>query len=76
MMNNPVFHFSKALIFFGIAATGAGILLLALGKIPWIGKLPGDFSFHRGNFSFYFPLATCFLISALLTLAFNLFKRS
>jgi len=76
MMNDPVFHFSKAFIFLGIAVTGAGILLLALGKIPWIGKLPGDFSFHRGNFSFYFPLMTCFLISVLLTLVFNLFKRS
>ncbi|HNV87140.1 MAG TPA: DUF2905 domain-containing protein [Candidatus Omnitrophota bacterium] len=74
-MNDPVFHFSKTLIFFGAAVAGAGVLLLVLGRVPWIGKLPGDFLFRRGNFSFYFPLATCLLISVLLTLIFNLFKR-
>ncbi|OGP71492.1 MAG: hypothetical protein A2Z73_00660 [Deltaproteobacteria bacterium RBG_13_60_28] len=60
----------------------AGAVLLALGvvlwlgpKIPWLGKLPGDISYTRGNFSFYFPLGTCILISVILTLIFYLFRK-
>jgi hypothetical protein len=36
-------------------------------SIPWIGKLPGDIVIERGNFRFYFPLATCIVLSVLLT---------
>ncbi len=46
----------------------AGLLLLALGRLG-LGRLPGD------NFVFYFPLATCILISAILTLVFYLYRR-
>jgi len=35
-----------------------------------LGKLPGDIEFHRGNFSFYFPLTTSIIISILLSLFF------
>ncbi len=38
------------------------------GKIPWLGRLPGDFFFRGKNFSFYFPLTTSILISVILTL--------
>ena len=44
-------------------------------ELPWLGKLPGDLSFKRGNFSFYFPLGTCILISIILTLIMYLFRR-
>ena len=54
----------------GIAALG---VLLMLG-VPF-GRLPGDFSFRRGNFSFYFPLATSIVLSILLTLLLSLFRR-
>jgi hypothetical protein len=60
----------------------AGVVLLVLGlilwlgpKIPWLGKLPGDISYRRGNFSFYFPLGTCILISVILTLILYLFRK-
>lgn len=56
-----------------IAAVG-GVLLLA-GQIPWLGRLPGDISFQRGNFRFYAPLATSLLISVLLTVVLNLLAR-
>jgi len=46
-----------------------------LGKVPWIGRLPGDIYIERGNFRFYFPLATSILVSILLTLLFMLFGR-
>jgi hypothetical protein len=39
------------------------------------GRLPGDFVFRRGNFSFYFPLATSIILSILLTLIFAFFRK-
>ena len=56
----------------GLVIAGAGVLL-SLG-VP-LGRLPGDFSFRRGNFSFYFPLATSILASIILTLLMMLFGR-
>ncbi|MCM8822691.1 MAG: DUF2905 domain-containing protein [Candidatus Omnitrophica bacterium] len=57
----------------------AGILLVIVGlfiqlKVP-IGKLPGDFSYHRGNFHFYFPLMTSIIISIILTLLLTIITR-
>jgi hypothetical protein len=58
-----------------------GIALVALGLAwPWLarsglGRLPGDFAFARGGIRFYFPLASCLVISACLSLAWWLFRR-
>lgn len=52
-----------------------GIFLTFGGKIPWLGRLPGDISIHRDNFSFYFPLATSVLVSILLSVLFFLLRR-
>jgi hypothetical protein len=55
-----------------------GILLLVSslsGKVPWIGRLPGDIYIERGNVRFYFPLATSILVSILLTLILSFFGR-
>ena len=62
----------RLLIVIGLVIAAAG-LLMTLG-LP-IGRLPGDFSFKRGNFSFYFPLATSILASIVLTLLMMLFGR-
>lgn len=54
---------AKLIIAVGVFLVLGGGLLLLLGKmgIP-LGRLPGDISYHKGNFSFYFPLVTCFPI--------------
>ncbi|GIW40598.1 MAG: hypothetical protein KatS3mg076_1175 [Candidatus Binatia bacterium] len=65
----------KALILFGLALVVLGVLLTLVGKIPWIGRLPGDIYVRREHFTFYFPLTTCLLLSALLTLLLYLFRR-
>ena len=67
--------FGKILLLFGLAVAGVGLLLLLTDKVGWIGKLPGDFTFRRGNFTFYFPLATCILISIVLSLLLWLFRK-
>jgi predicted MFS family arabinose efflux permease len=62
----------RLLILIGVVIAGVG-LLITLG-VP-IGRLPGDFSYRRGNFSIYFPLATSILASIILTLLLMLFGR-
>jgi hypothetical protein len=55
-----------------------GILLLAgnlSGRVPWFGRLPGDFYIQRGSWTFYFPFTTSILISIILTLVLSLFRR-
>ena len=65
----------KILVVVGLVIAGIGLLFwTGVGK-AWLGKLPGDIQVSRGNFSFYFPLATCLLISLVLTLLFWLFRR-
>ena len=66
---------AKVLIFSGGLLVVMGMLLLAAGKIPGLGRLPGDIVFRRGSSSFYFPLATSLLLSLVLTLLFNFFSR-
>ena len=62
----------RVLIIVGLVLVAAG-LLISLG-VP-IGRLPGDISYRRGNFSFYFPLTTSILLSILLTVLLALFRR-
>lgn len=62
----------KALVVIGLVVAGLGLITI-LG-FP-LGRLPGDFAVKRGNFSFYFPLATSIILSILLTLLFALFRR-
>ena len=68
-------NLGKLLILLGLSLTAAGLLLTFAGKIPLIGKLPGDLRIERENFTFYFPLGTCLLLSALLSLLYWLFRR-
>ncbi len=58
----------KILVGFGLLIALAGVVLVLVGRVPWIGRLPGDIYIQRGNFTFYFPLATSLLLSAVLTL--------
>ena len=57
----------KILVAFGLLIALAGVVLVLVGRIPWIGRLPGDIHIERGNFTFYFPLATSLLLSIVLT---------
>ena len=65
----------KVLILFGVILGLLGGLLLLAGKIPFLGRLPGDIVIRRERWSFYFPLTTSIVISILLTLLFSLFNR-
>jgi hypothetical protein len=74
-MADGIQYIGKFLIIAGITAVAFGGLLMLAGKIPWIGRLPGDIIIQKRNFTFYFPLATSVLLSLLLTLVFWFFGR-
>ncbi|HKK21520.1 MAG TPA: DUF2905 domain-containing protein [candidate division Zixibacteria bacterium] len=65
----------RLLIVVGVVTVLIGVVLLFSDKLPFLGKLPGDFSFTKGNFHVYFPLATMLIISVILTILLNLFGR-
>ena len=62
----------RTLIILGLLIAGVGFLM-SMG-VP-IGRLPGDFTVRRGNFTFYFPLATSIIASIVLTLVMMFFGR-
>lgn len=65
----------KFLILLGILIIIVGLLLTFIGKIPILGKLPGDIVIERRNFVFYFPLGTSILLSIILSLLFYILSR-
>lgn len=52
-----------------------GFVVSYSGRIPWLGKLPGDFTFRTGGVTIYLPLATCLLLSVAFSLLSYLFRR-
>jgi hypothetical protein len=62
----------KLLVVAGLVLAGIGLLMMA--GLP-LGRLPGDFTFRRGNATFHFPLATSIILSIILTLLLAIFRR-
>jgi len=67
--------FGKILIYMGILLVIIGLVVTLMGRIPWLGRLPGDIAIQRGRFTFYFPLTTCILISVIVSLVLYFFRR-
>jgi hypothetical protein len=62
-------------VILGIFLILIGIGLSIAPRLPWLGRLPGDIVIKREGFTFYFPLATCILVSLLLSLLARIFYR-
>ena len=65
----------KTLIVMGIIIALVGVVVSLAGKLPWLGRLPGDIYVKRENFTFYFPLATSIIISVVLSLLMWFFRK-
>ena len=67
----------RVLIILGVVLFVSGMLLhyTQFFSVFHLGRLPGDFHYKRGNFSFYFPLTTCVILSVLLTLICYIFRK-
>ncbi len=66
---------AKWLIISGCALIGIGLCFAVFGKIPWLGRLPGDIAIKKDSFQFYFPLTTCIILSILLSVILHFFGR-
>jgi len=62
----------KTLVLIGVVIAGLGLLMMA--GVP-LGRLPGDMTLRRGAFTFYFPLTTSILLSVILTMLMQWFRR-
>ncbi len=59
--------FAKIIILAGIIITGIGVVFFFADKVPWLGKLPGDIHIEKEDFSFYFPITTCIIVSLIIS---------
>ena len=66
---------AKGIILLGAALIVVGLLLMLFPKVPFFGKLPGDFLIKRDNVTFSFPLATSIVVSIFLSLILYLIGR-
>ena len=65
----------KIMFFAGVALVIIGAILWSGFARSWLGRLPGDIHYTKGNFSFYFPVVTCLVLSILVTVILRLFKK-
>lgn len=56
----------------GLGLIVLGLLFILLDGLPGVGRLPGDIYIERDNFTFYFPITTCILLSVVLSAIFYL----
>jgi uncharacterized protein HemY len=66
---------AKAMILIGVVLVVTGLVVLLFQKANFPGKLPGDILIKRENFTFYFPLATCIIISIVISLILYLLGK-
>jgi hypothetical protein len=65
----------KLLVVIGAVILVAGVVLTLLGRVPWIGRLPGDIVVRRDNFVLVLPLTSCLVVSVLVSLVLYLLRR-
>ena len=65
----------RMLLLVGVIIVIIGGLFLLLGRVPFLGQLPGDIRVQRGNWGCYIPLATSILLSIILTIVLNILAR-
>ena len=65
----------RTLLLFGVLLAIVGGVILLVAKVPGIGRLPGDILIQRDNISCFFPIATCILLSIVLTILLNVLFR-
>jgi hypothetical protein len=74
-MTDDVSNLGRLLVIGGVVLAAVGVGVLLAGKVPFLGRLPGDIVYHKGGTTFYFPLVTCLLLSLILSLLLSLFRR-
>ncbi|MFN0069944.1 MAG: DUF2905 domain-containing protein [Chloroflexota bacterium] len=68
----PFDSIGKSLVLVGAAVLILGLVIMMVGKVPGLGRLPGDIVWQRNNVSIYIPIVTSIVISVVLTILLNL----
>ncbi len=68
-------HLGKLLVTVGLVIVLLGLIFMVGGKTSWLGKLPGDITIQKKNVNFYFPLASCIIISLIISVIMWLLNR-
>jgi hypothetical protein len=63
------------LIGIGILLVVIGLVIMAAGRLPWLGRLPGDILIERDNLTIFIPLGTMLVVSLILTIIANVIAR-
>jgi len=71
----PPSNLGKTVILAGLIMTCIGVVMWAAGKVPLLGRLPGDIHVERPGLSLHIPVVTCLLVSIVSTVIINLFLR-
>jgi hypothetical protein len=71
----PFSGFGKLLILVGIILIVIGAAIVVVDRVPWLGRLPGDIYIERRHFTFFFPITTSILVSAILSLLLYIVSR-
>ena len=66
---------ARLLIVMGLLIAGLGVLLSVAGRLPWLGRLPGDMLIRRDGVFLYIPLTSGLLLSLIVTVVMRLFSR-
>jgi DUF2905 family protein len=74
-MSGESYDLGRLLVVAGVLLVAFGLVMMMAGKVPLLGRLPGDIVYRKGGTVFYFPLVTCLVISLLMTLVMSLFRR-
>ena len=74
-MPEEVSNLGRLLVIGGVLLAAVGVIVLLAGKVPFLGRLPGDIVYHKGGTTFYFPLVSCLVLSVILSLLLSLFRR-
>jgi len=72
---NPGDIFGKMLIYLGLGIALLGLLVWVISRVLPMGRLPGDIFIQKEGLTVYFPIVTCIIISLVLTVLLNLFRR-
>jgi hypothetical protein len=65
----------RMLIYIGVVTVLIGGFFILVAKVPWFGKLPGDFVWRRDGLTIYVPIVTMILVSLVLTVLLNIIWR-
>lgn len=75
LLSRALHDIGRLLVVLGVVVILVGVVFLAADRVPWLGRLPGDFTIRRGPLTVYFPLATSIVLSIVLTVLLNIFFR-